>query len=247
MNIKTLSKNAKGNFKFLTGLNRPVTPSQVTKLAESINKMGIIRPIVVANIDFITGKREKYIIDGQHLFHAILRNNMDFPYIEININNAQHLVETIALLNASSKSWSILDYVTSWKNVNKNYIVLEQLFNTYDLELSQIAELLHSNDISVREGGRNSISRIIKRGNLEIRNREYCKEVLDKITEVLTIIPRMDRKSNHVFIAAYVKFLTTPGYLHKEFVEWLKTNKNKFAIVTQDPQEIRKLLLKSIN
>ena len=47
--------NSKTKLLLLAGINRPIIPAQVTKLAKSIDKMGFIRPIVVAKISFISG------------------------------------------------------------------------------------------------------------------------------------------------------------------------------------------------
>ena len=34
-------------------------------------------------LDFLDGKMMPYIIDGQHLYHALLRLSLDIPYVEI--------------------------------------------------------------------------------------------------------------------------------------------------------------------
>jgi hypothetical protein len=96
LQVKYTTANTK--LSLLAGINRPIKAQQVTKLSESINAMGIIRPVVVSEFSFITGKKEKYIIDGQHLSMALLRNNMNIPYLEIKINNKQQrsIIENIA-------------------------------------------------------------------------------------------------------------------------------------------------------
>ena len=73
IDIKVMPKDGKG-FDFLVSLNRSIKPAQVTTLSKSINKMGVVRPIIVADFTYL-GKKGKYIIDGQHLYHALLRNN----------------------------------------------------------------------------------------------------------------------------------------------------------------------------
>ena len=89
----TVSSSLLGKgFDFLVALNRSIKPGQVTEIAKSINKMGVIRPIVVAKFTYL-GKQGNYIIDGQHLYHALLRNNSDFPYVEITVNDDADLVE----------------------------------------------------------------------------------------------------------------------------------------------------------
>ena len=53
MKTQTLKKNSKQSFSYLAGIIRPINPAQVTKLAESVIKMGVIRPVVVAELSFI--------------------------------------------------------------------------------------------------------------------------------------------------------------------------------------------------
>jgi len=107
LEIKMLSKSSAVKVHLLAGINRGVSPGHVTKIAESISKKGVLRPVIMAYIDFIDGIKKLYIIDGQHLYFAILRFNIDIPYALVDINTKEDLIETLALLNASSKSWAM--------------------------------------------------------------------------------------------------------------------------------------------
>ena len=243
LEIKYLKVNGSKGLCILAGINRVIRPSHVTTMARSIEKMGVIRPVVVANIDFITGSRTTYIIDGQHLYHALIRAGIDIPYTEIVIKDNVDLAEHLALLNNSSKSWSMLDYITVWANVNKDYIKLNKFYNTYDVELCQLADMLMNNSCTFYSGGAGSISRVIKRGDFKIDDEKRAVFLLNCVTDALKIVKRMDRMSNKLFIATYVNFMnTTENYNHKQFMANLKLNKDKFVAITQDPEEYKKLL-----
>lgn len=237
-----LAKNAKKGFSILAGLNRPINPGQVTKLANSIDKMGVIRPVVIANISFLGGTPMKYILDGQHLYMACIRLGIDIPYLEVEIKDLTELVETIALLNASSKIWILRDYVQAWKSVNTDYIVLDKLFETYDIELSQLAQILHYNTSLGRSNGGNSVmSKVLKEGSLKIKDLEKSTLSLNRITDALKLVPRMDRISNKSFISAFYDYSQHPLYNHEATLKYLKVNKSKFALSTNDPEEFNKL------
>ena len=231
----------------LAGINRGVTPNHVTKIAGSILEMGIIRPVVMAWMDFIDGTKKLYIIDGQHLYFALLRYNVDIPYTLIEVNNMQQLVERIAKLNASSKSWTTADYITAWAAVKPSYKVIQELHNTYDISLSQIVEIAHKGGINA-ESHASGITRLIKKGEVVIGNKAKTVQMLDRITDVLNIVPRNDRDGNYVFIGCYTQMVNDLGarYDHTKFMRYLKTNKDKFLTVTQDTEEITKLLKKGI-
>lgn len=228
--------NSKTKFSYLAGINRSVNPAHVTKLAKSVEKMGVIRPIVVTNISFITGKPTLYIIDGQHLFNACIRLGYDVPYVTINLEDKQELVETIALLNSSSKTWCTADYVTAWSTLKEDYIKLNHYYQVYDLELMTIASILNNGT----ESG--TISKKIKNGSFSITNEQENVNILNYLTDMLKIVPRMNRFENKYACAEYVKFLrSVPNYDHKSFLAKLQKNKDKFILATQEEGKLSEL------
>ena len=242
MNIKICTKDSKTLFAFLSGINRDINPSQVTKLATSLNKMGCIRPVIVANIDFIDGKRKRYIIDGQHLFYALLRNNSDIPYMEINVTDLKDLVEKIALLNSSSKSWALLDYIKSWSCILEDYKKLNRYFNTYDLDLRTLSNILSEN---VSTSG--NITTKIKKGNFKIINEKQAIVIIENLTDVLTILPRMNRTENSYLCTEYVEFIkSVSNNNHKDFLIKLELQKEKFTLVTQEHGKLNEMFKKII-
>lgn len=237
-----LDKNSKKSLHLLTGINRGIKPSQVTKLAKSINKMGCIRPIVAAELSFIDGSKKKYIIDGQHLFHALMRNNMDFEYIEIKIKDLTELIEIIALLNASSMSWCLLDYIQAWGAVVADYKTLYKYYNTYDLELSTLGAILNGDNC----GSGASIGVKFKNGSFRIRDEENALVIINQLTDVLKILPRMNRFENRYLCSEYVNFLRSNGslYNHLHFLTKLQIQKEKFILATQEPGKLNEMFKK---
>lgn len=225
-----LPKGSKTAFSLLAGINRPIKPAQVTTISNSINKMGIVRPVLIAEIDFITGKKTKYIIDGQHLFTACLRNNIDIPYKVIDVKDKADLVEKIALLNASSKNWTMIDYVLAWSSINPDYVKLNQYYNMYDFEISIIADVLSG---GLATGG--GISRKLKKGELKIVNEKENIQIINDLTDLLKIVPRMNRFENRYLCNEYLKFRrTTRDYDHDLFIKKVQKNKTKFLLATQE-------------
>lgn len=242
LEIKTLKMSGTKGFSLLAGVNRPIIPQHVTKLATSLDAIGIIRPVVVAKFDFLDGVENTYIIDGQHLYHALMRLGWDVPYATIEIKDSIHLAECLALLNNSSKSWSMKDYILVWSGIKKDYIKLNKYFNTYDIELSQVAELLMNNTCNGNVGG-SHVSTSIKKGEFSINDEKAAVFLLNCVTDALKLVKRMDRMSNRMFIATYVNFINSyNNYDHKQFLVNLKLNKEKFKTLTQDPEEYKKLL-----
>lgn len=236
----TLKKDSKQSFSYLAGINRAINPGQVTKLAESVNKMGIIRPVVVAYISFVDGIKKPYIIDGQHLFNALIRNNMDIPYVIIDVKDKKDLVEKIALLNASSKNWTMLDYITAWASLSPDYVKLNHYFQVYDVDLTTLATIL----LGCSVDGSNTV-RTIKNGQFKIVDEKVNVSILDYLTDLLKVIPRMARNDNRYASREYVKFLrATKTYNHKKFIDNLKKSKKEFILATQQEGKLVELFTK---
>lgn len=240
MKNQILKKDSKQSFSYLAGINRAINPAQVTKLAESVNKMGIIRPVVVAYIAFVDGIKKLYIIDGQHLFNALIRNNMDIPYVIIDVKDKTDLVEKIALLNASSKNWTMLDYITAWSSLSQDYVKLNHYYQVYDIDLATLATILMGGSVD----GSNTV-RTIKNGQFKIVDEKFNVSILDYVTDLLKVIPRMARNDNRYASREYVKFLrNTKTYNHKKFIDNLKKNKKEFILATQEDGKLVELFTK---
>lgn len=239
-NMKWLSLTGNIKFNYLAGINRPINPAQVTKLAKSLEMMGVIRPVVIAEMSFVNGKIGKYIIDGQHIFNALMRLGWEIPYVTIQVANKQELVEKIAMLNASSKTWSMQDYITAWSSLKEDYIKLNHYFQIYDLEVTELAAIFVNNN---RGGG--NITKIIKSGEFKIINEQKNVEILNNVTDMLKLIPRMNRFENRYAVKEYVKFLrSTSKYDHKTFIAKLQKNKDKFILATQEEGKLSELFEK---
>ena len=245
--MEVLNLKQKETLSYLAGINRPINPAQVTKLAESINKMGNIRPIVVAIISFISGKATKYIIDGQHLFNALMRNGLPIEYVLIEVKDTKDLVEKIALLNSSSKSWTLIDYITSWQVVSNDYKKLLHYYNVYDFELVFLAGVLMNKNYKGISGGGN-VTKFIKKGEFKVSDEQKNVEILNKLTDVLKIIPRLNRQENKFLCSEYVDFLriNLSKYNHEKFLENLKKQKQKFILATHEQTKLASMFEKLI-
>jgi hypothetical protein len=240
MKTQILKKDSKQSFSYLAGINRPINPAQVTKLAESVIKMGVIRPVVIAYISFIDGIKKPYIIDGQHLFNALIRNNMDIPFVVIDIKDKTDLVEKIALLNASSKNWSMLDYITAWASLSNDYVKLNHYYQVYDIDLCTLATILLGQSV---DGS--STVKTIKNGKFKVVDEKLNVSILDYVTDLLKVIPRMARNDNRYTTREYIKFLrTAKTYNHKKFLDNLKKNKKEFILATQEEGKLVELFTK---
>lgn len=237
--IKWITDTSRVKLNYLAGINRPINPGHVTKLAKSLEKIGTVQPVVTAQLSFITGKPEFYIIDGQHKFNALIRNGSPIPYVLIDVKDKEDLIEKIALLNASSKSWCMLDFVTAWSSLIPDYVKLNHYFQVYDIELVTVAATL-ANNIPHTD-----INKKIKSGGFRIINEAENVKILDNLTDLLKVIPRMNRFENKYVCHEYIKFRrVTKDYDHAKFIKNIDKHKDLFVLATQQEGKLSELFYK---
>jgi hypothetical protein len=237
MNIKYLPPNSKKGFSLLAGINRAVKPSHVTTLVLALLTFArCIRPVVVAKINWIDGTDKLYIIDGQHLYHALIRIGMSIPYVEVEIANEQDLIEKIALANASSRSWTLGDYITAWSFIRPDYITLNQLIATHDIQARTLVSCY------MPSYGK-SCSNVIKSGTFKIEDKRGGDRLVKQLEDCLSICPRGSMWDIERFANAALKVMRNNKlYNHDQFIAYLKKNKSKLSLLFADQSAILNFL-----
>ena len=231
----------------LDGLQRPVITAHGNTLAKSMKMMGNIRPIIVTKLKEKNGKYKFYVLDGQHNYNALLSLKAEeIPIVEISTKSTANLVETIALLNSSSKSWSLKDYVTAWSNIHSDYGLLKRLYDKYDIELSIVAAVCTGANL----GNATPATKLIKSGEFRIFNLSESEQKLSDINEILNELPRMDRAANRYFILSLISVFNEIKYGRKEhnkLLDYVKNNREILKFALNNVNELKEYLLQAFN
>jgi hypothetical protein len=242
IDTKYLPSKSKHGFKFLAGIQRDIKPDQTNKLHRSILRMGIVRPVMVADLDFITGKTETYLVDGQHLYTAATREeDIVIPYLKIPIKDKQDLVETIAMLNASSLSWTMNDYMQAWGSLKPDYVTLNKAVERYDIECRVAGACFMP---TVNTG---TMLTVIKRGQFEISDEVKGYDSLQKISDCLkTIYDRGSRLQTRTLSTALLTIIKNdPNYDQKKLLVYLKNHKTEVQLMTENKDVMIQYLQKA--
>ena len=192
-------KHATDYSKFATlPMNRGIDSKHVQKMISSIRKMGILRCVITCTTDMIEGQKKTYIIDGQHLATALEREGKPIPYIEIGVESEEDLIEKMAYLNNSSKSWDLMNYINAWKMIRPDYMKLFKWKNMYDIEITMLAI------IGVNNAGFRHSTSSIKTGEFKITNplaEQMCKDFND----IFLKIGMSDRAIKFQFLTAFMQ------------------------------------------
>jgi hypothetical protein len=200
MNSKVNIKYSKDYEKFLfLDNNRILNPGHVQTMIESIRTMGVIRPVVCIETDVISGKKQRYITDGQHLFTGLVAEGLEIPYIILDVEDEIELVVKMAKMNNSSKSWTLLNYVNAFKPYLPDYQKLFKMRNTYNIEPLMLAAICTRGTSAVVSG-----SRLIKSGHFKITNPE-AQDMAKAFNEFFLKIGRADRWVKHQFLQVFMR------------------------------------------
>lgn len=179
-------------------MNRGIDSKHVQKMITSIRKMGVLRCVITCTTNIIEGEEKTYIIDGQHLATALEREDMPIPYIEIEINSEEDLVEKMAYLNNSSKSWDLMNYINAWKMIRPDYMKLFKWKNMYDIEITMLAI------IGVNNGAIQQSTSIVKTGDFKITNPK-AEEMCKAFNDIFLKIGKSDRAVKFQFLNAFMQ------------------------------------------
>jgi hypothetical protein len=184
--LKTKTTRDYAKFSYLP-MNREVQASHVESMVKSLRKMGCIRDVIVVYTNILEGIYKTYIVDGQHLFNGLIRENMAIAYRTITVKTEKDLVENMAALNNTSKSWKLLDYINAYKVIYTDYMKLLKYINMYNLEPTMIAMIGTKN--YKHSGG---LSKLIKSGDFTITNNK-TEEMCKAFSDIFIKIGKADR------------------------------------------------------
>jgi hypothetical protein len=208
-------------------MNRVVCGKHIERMVSSIRAMGIIRPVVCTRTDVFDGEMKTYVIDGQHLLNACQRENIEVPYITIDISTEQDIVERMAMLNNSSKSWTLIDYVNAWKYYNSDYAKLKKFTNIYNLEVLIIAQICNNTKGAGNMAGG---SGILKKGEFKIIN-PHAEEMCKLFSDLFIAIGRADRWVKHQFLYVFLQAYG-PKYNHDKTIANIQKNIKQIKIMS---------------
>lgn len=196
MSNKTFTTSNYSRFKF-HNVNRLIDQSHVAKLERSIQKYGLLVPILCDKND--------YIVDGQHRFIACMRSGHELTVQVRDSYDMKKIVE----VNSTSKRWTYLDYAHHYTTLgNPNYMhylkCVEQYPKLGKLSVAYACALMQISAVSFQSG------------NLIVRDKKKTAQIL-RLMDVARI-HGMWAKRHHAAIVYFVQC----GYNVENLIERLE-------------------------
>ena len=190
--------------------NRCIDSKHVQKMIASLRIQGCLRVVICCRTNIIEGEWKTYIIDGQHMATALEREGQPIPYIEIDIDSEENLIEKMAYLNNSSKSWDMMNFINAWKMIRPDYMKLFKWKNMYDIEVTMLAI------IGVNNAGVRYSTGMLKTGNFQITN-PRAEDMCKAFNDIFLKIGKSDRAVKFQFLNAFMQAYN-PKYDHAKTI-----------------------------
>lgn len=218
MKIQILKSNSKKQFFYLHGINRPIIPQHALKLKKSIETYGVLRPVIVADMEFIDGSMKTYVIEGQHLHSQCVSLGLDIPYIKVDVPNLPYLLKLLSTLNTTSKKWGIQDYITAYAFNNIHYKTLNSILSKYkEIDTSDVISVLMYGYCKSFRAGRVIYNPIIN-GLFKISNEAEAIEHIQRIKDFSGKFSKLTYSIKRKIVAAYSRYI----YSRKELYDHVK-------------------------
>ena len=220
-------------------MQRPTLSKHTQELVESVRKSGNTRQVICCKVDFFTGSKLTYVIDGDHLLDSCRREQIPVRYEYVEVLDKDDLVRKMAYYNNSSKSWQLKDYIHAFSFCNPDYVTLSRYMGLYNLESLMIAAICNN------ETSYNSVfaaSSKIKNGEFTITNpkaEEMCKAFSDLFIKIGSADRWVKKQFLNVFIQAY------PTYNHKQTLANIEEHIKSIKVMS-DPSYANKFIQKKV-
>ena len=187
-------------------MQRPTLSKHTQELVESIRILGNTRQVICCKVDFFTGSKLTYVIDGDHLLDSCRREQIPVRYEYVEVTDKEDLIRKMAYYNNSSKAWQLRDYINAFSFCNPDYSTLQRYMGLYNLEALMIASICNNSNTY------NAVvtsSAKIKNGEFKINNpkaEEMCKAFSDLFIKIGNADRWVKKQFLNVFIQAYDKY-----------------------------------------
>ncbi len=186
---------------------------KVDGLVAQAKSIGIISPIIVD---------ENYVVyDGQHRLEASKIANVPIKYIVIEGVGAEAMIG----MNTNSSNWKLIDYANHYAKMGFiDYQDIIELANTYDVTVSQIAEM---QGVSMAQGSK-MLNRWygFKNGKTRI-NKQYVEETLIAYG---MFINETGLKQKSATLQAFSKLYNISKFDLSRFIQKINNQSSKYEI-----------------
>lgn len=164
--------------------NREQKMPHIKRLIDSYKIWGTAacRLIVVETFS-ISGKKEQFVIDGEHtrVAHNMLGLPLNVIIIKLGVDTRENLIKYMAILNNSNKAWTPDNFLVSYAKLNiREYKILQQIRKDTKLTVT---------DLQLIFLGRGNEDNF-KQGNITFKDENNSMELLEATLKIRMHVPQ---------------------------------------------------------
>lgn len=205
--------------------NRKIEVKKVRALRKSIEKYGILRSIVVAQINGIIA-----ILDGQHLFTALQLLGLPIFYTNVGEKSKEEAVSLMATLNSTASNWKLFDYCYAFAKLNnEDYRKVIYFFEKYNYGISDIGAVLNCST------GHEVVTRL-KRGDFTSQlSIDQAEVIFGYIENILSVLPEVTRFQMSKVVRAFNRYyLFVEKYDHALIMKKVQQERETLRLFVED-------------
>jgi hypothetical protein len=223
-------------FHFLP-FNRKVNKKHVMRLVRSIESFGPQSFVNIAETNCVDGVKRKWIVDGQHRFMAYQFLKWPILYTVSNVSTKEEMVRLIAVLNHTSKTWHLRDYLEAWCQLGiPAYITIEKALAETKLPITVLLEMFSGQQRQVATNN-------FQQGKYRLRDVQLAHLHVSYLVELRPFLPR----SSTIYSALAGFFnATAKNYSNGTMKERLKAFQVRKKQLPFGPEDTRDELVKKL-
>jgi hypothetical protein len=215
--------------------NRIVSQNHVKKIRQSLRKKHIMEVsiIVVCNPTPDDGRPPFLIVDGQHRFDALVKENLPITFVvvnEVEYTDETRILSMVELLNTSSMEWDVTDFMGSKSELgDENYIRYSEIYNRFECFEHEIIYY------TIKHLGGVINHDMFKRGVLTF-DKEMYYDVYETLEWLERYVPIVDKYGKRYYLKALLDLY---------FLDNINLSRLNDVVLYRDMKEGQELLLQS--
>lgn len=185
--------------------NRPVIPSHIRGMFDSVVNMGVLRDLVVVRCNF-----KLYVGDGQHLKECLkMLGGVPFRFKLIDVENELDVFQLVTKMNTTQKRFTFRNFILGWSIFKPEYKILLEYSEKYKIVDTVLCSILTGQPISTAKNS-------IKNGTFEIKDLTYVTKMLDTIYKYSSLTGFKLERYGSEGLYEFISGITMETYLNHE-------------------------------
>lgn len=170
---------------------RETERNHVVTMHRSISELNSVNREVI----IVKYKNQYTIVDGKHLFCALVDKGLPIEFKLIEVNSLKDAIDIMRKMNSTSKNWTIIQFVKAMSLISKDYSRLMNYYDNTDITMNMLCGLMYNINSFKPMKANDAVKEGTFQMNTSVKDMEY-------------------------FIKSIKRFYTHVGYKNTQYCTW---------------------------